>query len=148
MRWFLPRVRECAIREAAATRFQQIWQQINVCIKELASSPDDIKMPPANTARQFSPREWDGIFLSLCPAPISPPAIYTRISKEFWLYFLAFIRPGTTPGLYLIKRNYTPARASVRNSFSVVFHRRCSVPCVLDNNASSNFAYFPTNGRS
>ncbi|EFN66231.1 hypothetical protein EAG_05037 [Camponotus floridanus] len=31
-------------------------QEINVCIKELASSPDDIKMPPANTARQFSPR--------------------------------------------------------------------------------------------
>ncbi|KYN17876.1 hypothetical protein ALC57_09758 [Trachymyrmex cornetzi] len=45
-----------AAATAAARSSAASFQEINVCIKELASSPDDIKMPPANTARQIAIR--------------------------------------------------------------------------------------------
>lgn len=118
-------------------------QEINVCIKELASSPDDIKMPPANTARQFSPRVkrrfTEGMMYPFVPR-LSPLPSRAPISKEFWLYFLAFILPRTRHAVYLIKRNYI-SRVGLLPGIAPAssFIGRCSCH-VFGNNASSSFA--------
>lgn len=108
-------------------------QEINVCIKELASSPDDIKMPPANTARQFSPRVkrrfTEGMMYPFVPR-LSPLPSRAPISKEFWLYFLAFILPRTTRCVSNKEKLYLSGRTFTRNSPSIVFHRAMLVPCL------------------
>lgn len=81
-------------------------QEINVCIKELASSPDDIKMPPANTARQFSPRVRRRFTEGMYPfIPRLSPLPALRYQKNFG-FISSLLSARERHAVYLIKRNY------------------------------------------
>lgn len=123
-------------------------QEINVCIKELASSPDDIKMPPANTARQFSPRVRRRFTEGMYPfIPRLSPSPVLRYQKNFG-FISSLLSTRERHAVYLIKRNYISRVGLLpRIAPASSFIEPCSCH-VFGNNASSSFTYFISNGQA